>query len=295
MKNFFLPLFLAAALMPSAAAAEGRFGDAVAALRRQPAGTPEQAVINVLKYMRHSLVLDPDVPFQREPHAWTGREVIEAGTVNGCVEAAKAFFDLSRAAYPKFRLVYLDSFNSARPDGGHAVVEAAASDGRAYIVDTSAFPRMPGAFRLTDKDLSRPVPFNPKYTGKVLQFNKSVDVFATHEGGRYLLYVYPYGTVFGPLKEKREFGTLKEMNRALGKYPAAVVDAAYLRDKGIALQYLDTGRSAFLFAGARHVVYTCYTRLPYPDNALEVEAVAREAYAGTGAAGTCNRAALRRP
>jgi hypothetical protein len=286
------PVLLAALLVAAllqGAAAKVTFDQAAALLGERPAATPDDAVINTLKYMRANISYAPGVPADREPHAWTGKQVVEAGTFNGCVEAAKAFFELHRAVYPGFRLVYLDSFNSAGPAGGHAVVGAVGADGQPYIVDTTAFQGLPGPFSLTDEDLAAPVSFNSKYTGKVLQFNDRLDIFATRQGAKYLLFVYSYGGVFnGELKEKRKFSSLKALNRALGEYSAAAVDMAFLRDNRIALAYLDSGRSAFMFNQAKHVIYGCYANLPFPDPAEQIEPGARKNYVETGKAGTCD-------
>ena len=69
--------------------------------------------------------------------------------MNGCVEAAKVFFELFRAAYPGYKAAYLDSFDAAG-EGSRAVPLVKGSGGEDYIVDAAAFARLPGPGKLDE-------------------------------------------------------------------------------------------------------------------------------------------------
>jgi len=295
-----LALLLLAAAGPSHAAevkdqkpVEAAFRGAVSSLQAQPAETPEEAVVSVLKYMRGAVRYQPGLPEPRGPHEWSGRVALANGSVNGCVESAKVFFELFRAAFPKYKAVYLDSFNAAG-DGGHAVVGVTGTDGNAFIVDATAFTRLPGPASVDESSLSGPVGIRPEYTGRILQFRGSADVFTGKKDGKYLMKVYPYGEVFdGPVRSERSFGTLEELNGALAGFPAQLTNFRYLQDNGFILPYVDPERTGFLYAGSssplsKHVIYGCYTILPDRDDAEKIEPAARENYAKTGKAGTCD-------
>ena len=292
---------LGAGVAYSAPAAKGMIADesavnaafygAVAFLRAQPVKTPEAAIVNVLKYMRGAVSYRNDQPERRGPHQWTGRLALANASVNGCVEAAKVFFELFRAAYPGYKAAYLDSFNSVA-EGGHAVPVVKGSGGQDYIVDAAAFARLPGPSKLDDSSLAAPVGIRPEYKGRILQFRDHGDVFVEKKDGKYRLTVYPYRGVFdGPPLDTRVFPTLAGLNGALDEYSAAgKLDFRYLRDNGYILPFTDAERSGFLYAGAtgalsKHVIYGCYTTLPEKDDAEKIEPAARENYRKTGEAG----------
>jgi hypothetical protein len=272
-------------------AVNGAFDGAVALLRAQPAKTPEAAIVTVLKYMRGAVSYQNSQPAQRGPHQWPGRLALANGSVNGCVEAAKVFFELFRAAYPGYKAAYLDSFNSVG-EGGHAVPVVKGSGGQDYIVDTAAFSRLPGHSKMDDNGLSDPVDIRPEHKGRILQFRDQGDVFVEKKDGKYHLTVYPYRRVFDvPPLDERVFDTLAGLNDALDGYSAAdKLDFRYLQDNGYILPFLDAERSGFLYAGSagalsKHVIYGCYTTLPEKDDAEKAEPAARENYKKTGKAG----------
>jgi len=268
-------------------ALDGTFPRAVAVLRKLPHDTPEEAVAGVFKIMVRAVEFRPDFPAARGPHEWNGRFAFTKGSVNGCVESAKVFFELFRAAYPAFKAVYLDSFNSASPNGGHAVVEVTGSDGNAFIVDAMAFPRL----GLDDRAIA-------EKNGDILQFPDRGDVFIKKgPGERYRMSIYPYRQVFnGKLLLDRTFGTKEEVKRALGKYtPWPEFGFGDVAGRGLILSYADASRSGFLYsnpAGGKslYVIYGCYSRLPDTDNAEQREPKARKDYFDHGKTGTCVRA-----
>jgi len=258
------------------------------AARAAPGPTPEQGVARVMTRMRASLRYRPEVPSPRGPHEWSARRILAAGTVNGCVESAKAFFALFHEAYPSFKAAYLDSFNAAG-DGGHAAVQVTGSDGRDFIVDAAAFERLPGRVELDEASLAAPVDIRKDRAGRILQFPGRADVFLTKAGGAYRMLVYPLGEVFdGPVRSQKSFRTVAELNAALGDYAAAVpVDFAFLRDRGLILPFADPEKASFVYldpAGglARHVIYSRFASLPEADDAEAREPAARERYARTG-------------
>ncbi|MFI5345892.1 MAG: hypothetical protein ACHQ51_05915 [Elusimicrobiota bacterium] len=244
--------------------------------------TPEDAVVQVLTRMHGTLRYRPEDPAPRGPHEWEARRVLAAGTVNGCVESAKAFFALFREEFPSFKIVYLDSFNAVGP-GGHAVVQVTGAEGQDFIVDAASFENLPGPSVLDDEALAAKVDIRKDRVGRVMQFQGRGDVFLEKAGGEYQMLVYPFGEVFdGPVRSHRSFRTLRELNQALAAYAdASGVDFAYLRDHGLILPFADPKEESFVYinpAGglARYVVYGRFSRLPEPDDAEKREPAARE-------------------
>lgn len=244
---------------------------------------PEEAVTRVLTRMRASLRYAPDVPAKRGPHEWDPARVLAAGTVNGCVESAKAFFTLLRQEFPGLKAAYLDSFKATGP-GGHAVVQVTGSDGVDFIVDAASFERLPGPFKFGEADLAAPVDVRKDRAGRVVQFAGRGDVYLTKSGGDYLMLVYPPGQVFdGPLRSQESFKTLAELEASLAAY-AGPVDVRFLRDHGLILPFADAKRDSFIYpdpAGglARYVVYGRFSRLPAVDDAESREPAARARHA----------------
>ncbi len=110
-------------------------------VKTMPAKSPGDAARNVLLFMRR--YLKPAGGAQRGAHEWSAEQVLNEGSTNGCVESAKVFFEIFKSAYPHYRPVYLDSFNSACPKGGHAVVEITDSGGSPFIIDSAFYPSLP--------------------------------------------------------------------------------------------------------------------------------------------------------
>lgn len=246
-----------------------------------PRATPEQAVVRTLAGMRRSLRYAPDSPAPRGPHEWDARRVLAAGTVNGCVESAKAFFSLLRRDFPYLKAYYLDSFNSVG-EGGHAVVQVTGSDGRDFIVDAAAFESLPGPYRLDEAALAAPVDIRKDRRGRIVQFPGRADVFLERKGGAYRMTVYPPSQVFdGTPLSQETFPSLEALNRALSDYAAAApLDFAYLRDHGLILPFADPGQESFVYTNpagglARYVVYGRFSALPEPDDAEAREPAAR--------------------
>ncbi|MBI3565578.1 MAG: hypothetical protein HY079_10315 [Elusimicrobia bacterium] len=274
-------LLLAAALaLPASAAA--------------PARAPEDAVAAVLRRMRATLRYAPDAPAPRGPHEWTGRRALTAGTVNGCVESAKAFQTLLRAEAPGVRARLIDSFDAAA-EGGHAVVEVTGSDGTPFLVDAASFDRLPGAPHVSDEELARPVDIRPEAKGRIYQFPGKADAFAEKVPGGYRLSEYPYGAAFSGTPRRRDFADRAALERALSEYaPPDAADFRWARDHGLILSYDGPDRTGFLYAGAngtsRHVVYSCRDEEPVTDAVTDLEPAARARYAREGKGG-CGRPA----
>lgn len=262
-------LIVAIALLPSAA---------------QAAPTPERTVTQVMARMRAVLRRAPEFPGPRGPHEWTARRVLDAGTVNGCVESAKAFFALFREVCPACKAFYLDSFNAAA-DGGHAAVQVTGTDGRDFIVDAASFERLPEDVEIDEASLAAPVDIRRDRTGRIVQFPKRGDVFLEKRGEVYRMTVYPPGEIFdGTVRYQQSFGALAGLNAALADYAAEVpVDFDWLRDRGLILPFADEEKTAFVYPAAgglaRHVIYGRFTTLPEPDDAEKREPAARERYA----------------
>lgn len=257
--------------------------------RAAPAPTPEQAVAQVMTRMRASLRYRTEVPAPRGPHEWSAERVLAAGTVNGCVESAKAFFAIFHEAYPSMKAVYLDSFNAAGA-GGHAVVSVTGSDGRDFIVDAAAFERLPGRVEIDEPALASPLDIRKDRRGRIVQFPGRGDVLLEKAGGEYRMLVYPPSEVFdGKVLSRVSARTLAGLNRALADYAgAAPVDFAWLRDHGLILPFADAGKTAFVYSDpagglARYVIYGRFAVLPETDDAEKREPAARERYARTGA------------
>lgn len=251
----------------------------------QAAPTPEQAVVRVMTRMRASLRDQTELPAPRGPHEWNARRVLAAGTVNGCVESAKAFFALLREEAPSVEAAYLDSFNAAS-DGGHAVVAVTGSDGREFIVDAAAFSRLPGRIEIGEAALSARVDIRPDLAGRIVQFKDKGDAFLEKTADGYRMTVYPPGEAFdGAVRSRRPFRTLAEMNAALNDYASGgAVDFAWLRDHGLILPFADSEKSSFVYLDAsgglaRHIIYGRFKALPEPDDAEKREPAARERYA----------------
>ncbi|MCM2303313.1 MAG: hypothetical protein NDJ72_01310 [Elusimicrobia bacterium] len=252
------------------------------------APAPEKAVVRVMTRMRASLRYRPEAPAPRGAHEWDARRVLEAGTVNGCVESAKAFFALFRAECPSCRALYLDSFNAAG-EGGHAVVQVTGSDGADFIVDAASFERLPGRVGLDGAALAAAVDIRPDKKGKIVQVKDRGDAFLEKADGGYRMTVYPPGEVFdGKAVSRSSFTTLAGLEGALADFSAAApVDFAWLRDRGLILPFADAGKTAFVYSNpggglARYVIYGRFPALPEPDDAEKREPAARERHARTG-------------
>jgi hypothetical protein len=266
----------------------------------RPHSTPEEAIAAALASLRHFVRYDSGRPSPRGPHEWSGRRALAAGTVNGCVESAKAFFEIFHAAFPKYHAVYLHAFNSVAP-GGHAVVEVTSSQGRALIVDAASFEQLPGPVRLDDESLSRPVDIRKEFSGQVLQAAGRADLYLRKDDGRYRLTVYPYGQVFdGNALMDQSFATREELEGAVASFmSSAPADYAQVAASGLILSYFDAAKTGFLYHNedgglSKHIVYGCFAEPPAPDDAEEIEPTSRENYRLTGKAGTCDWAALTR-
>jgi len=251
--------------------------------------TPEEAVARTLSRMRGTLRYATELPAPRGPHEWDARRVLAAGTVNGCVESAKAFFALLRDGDPAVKAAYLDSFNAVG-DGGHAVVAVTGSDGREFIVDAAAFEKLPGRVAVDEAALAAPIDIRPDRKGRIIQFPGRGDVLLEKSGGAYQMTVYPPSQVFdGPVRSQKPFRTLAELNHGLADYASPTpTDFAYVRDHGLILPFADPEKTSFLYidpAGglALHVIYGRFTRLPEPDDAEKREPAARARYARTHA------------
>ncbi|HAH06776.1 MAG TPA: hypothetical protein DCM05_09670 [Elusimicrobia bacterium] len=280
------------------------FDAAAGFLRAAPARGPREAVRNVLLFMKSSMKYAPDRPVQRGPHEWTARQSLAYGTSNGCVEAAKVFFELFREAYPAFPALAIGSFNSACPDAGHAVVEVEDGDGSAFLVDASSFERMPGGLnagwgpsRLSLEDVRRPVSFRPEVRGAVVQAFEDSDLFVEEKAGGYRAARYEYGQVFdGKLLEEVRFKTLDEVNAYLARFVKAEVSFEDLERTGLVLRYDGPDKAGFLYADpcrdgakARYVVFACDAAPASKDGSEAVEPLARRQYEKTGRAETCVR------
>lgn len=274
---------------------------AVAFLKTLPAGDPWEAVGNVLVFMNGTLRYAPDQPIERGPHEWTSGQALGYGTYNGCVEAERVFFRLFRGAYPAFKARAIGSFNSAAPAGGHALVEVEGGDGSAFLVDTSAFARLPrnllrnGAREaLTEEDLARPVDFSPEHRGVIVQFDQDCDMFAEKTKDGYRAVRYPYSRIFdaAPLGEER-FASLASLNSYLSGYGRADVSLYGLRKLGIVLDYADKERSSFLYGKKQDklVIFACDTDVSEKtgDEDTGLEAKARKEYAAGKRVSTCVR------
>ncbi|MBI2787157.1 MAG: hypothetical protein HYX59_00615 [Elusimicrobia bacterium] len=260
-----------------------------AAVEAAPGPSPEQAVARAMVRMRADLSYRPELPAARGPHEWSARRVLDAGTVNGCVESAKAFFTFLREACPSCRALYLDSFKAAG-QGGHAVVQVTGSDGRDFLVDAASFERLPGAVAVDDAALALSVDIRKDRKGKVVQLKERGDVFLEKTGGAYAMTVYPPGEVFdGKVLSSKSVGTLAELNRALADHAAgAGVDFAWLRDYGLILPFADPEKTSFVYTDpdgglALYVIYGRFAALPEPDDAETREPAARERRARTRA------------
>lgn len=248
------------------------------------APSPEAAAARAMLRMRASLRFQPGQPSARGPHEWTARRVLEAGTVNGCVESAKAFFTLFREECPSCKAAYVDSFK-ATGDGGHAVVQVTGSGGADFLVDAASFERLPGGVQVDEDALAAPVDIRKDKKGKIVQFKNRGDVFLEKNGGEYVMTVYPPGEIFdGKALSRKPLASLAALNQALTEYAAATpVDFAWLRDHGLILPFADARKTAFVYVDpdgglARYVIYGRFTALPEPDDAEKREPAARRGY-----------------
>lgn len=273
---------------------------ALALLASRPARsqTPEEAVAEVFATMRRVVVGDPGSPAARGPHEWPPERSLEAGTVNGCVESAKVFFALLRRSHPHVEAAYVDSFNSACENAGHAVVAVRGSGGEPFLVDAAAFERVPGRRPVSEAELDRSIDIRPELRGRILQFAGDSDLLVRKTDGGYRVVRYAYGRVFGDALSSRDFRTLDELNAWLRAYPAAARAArrlsfGELERLGLILAYDGAGFSSFQYRNAcgegasRHVIYGCHKRLPKEDRAEAVEPAARLRFKKTGEALLC--------
>jgi len=268
-------------------------------LRTLPAGTAREAVTNVLVFLNSTLRYAPDQPVTRGPHEWSSRQVLAYGTFNGCVEAERAFFRLFKEAYPGFKARAIGSFDSSDQQGGHALVEVEDADGTLFLVDTSAFGKLPRSLLkrtahkdLTDRDLANPIDFAPERRGVIVQLPEDSDLFVERAGSGYRVTGYPYARVFegDPLIEEK-FTSLKSLNAYLAAYGRADISFKALRELGIVLDYADPGRMSFLLGREkkRYIVFSCDSSISEDGDSAALEAKARRQYAATGKASTCER------
>lgn len=258
------------------------------------ADTPEEAVASVFARMRRVIVFDGSFPAPRGPHEWSAEQALAAGSVNGCVESAKVFFALFKAAYPSFDAAYVDSFDSSGPNGGHAVVEVTGSDGRPMLVDATQFQRLPGAAEVSEAELSLPIDIKPGAKGRIKQFPGKADVIMEKVGRNYHAVVYEYMHAYGRKLSEQTFDTLRELNRWLGGFsdaPAPAPSFAEIKRLGLILPYGDATLSSFRYVNAKHVIYGCYRTLPAKDAAESIEPGARLAFIKTGRGLSCGAAA----
>lgn len=268
-------------------------------LRTLPAGTAHDAVTNVLVFLNSTLRYAPDQPVSRGPHDWSSRQVLAYGTFNGCVEAERAFFRLFKEAYPGFKARAIGSFNASKKEGGHALVEVEDADGSLFLVDSSAFGKLPRSLLkrtahhdLTDRDLATPIDFAPERRGVIVQLSGDSDLFVESTGTGYRVTRYPYARVFegAPLAEEK-FPSLKSLNAYLAAYGRTDVSFKALRELGIVLDYADPGRMSFLFGREkeRYIVFACDSSISEDGDSSALEATARRQYAATGKVSTCER------
>jgi len=264
--------------------------EAGARLRQMPAGSPEQAAVNVFSLMNRIL---RGPPTSRRPHEWTASQALQAGSSNGCVESAKVFFSLFKEAYPSFDAAYVDSFNSSG-NGGHAVVEVTSLDGLPLLVDSEGFKDLPHRQTVTEEELSRPVDIRPELRGKILQFIGRADLFFEKTGTGYRAGVYPYGHVFEQKQSEKTFGSLEALNLWLGEFSDVLggrpLTFSDIKGMGLILAYDDPGLSSFQYRKAKHVIYGCYRRLPAKDEAESIEPGARDVYESSRRALSCGAA-----
>ena len=290
---------LRAAVFDAGPASAAILERAVAVLKGMPQKGPKDATRNVLAFMNATLKYRPDFPVGRAPAAWSAEQSLAYGSTNGCVEAAKVFYSLYRAAYPDYYAVPIGSFNSQADEGGHAVVEL--NDGRdIFIVNASAYNALPrgmrgwaGASELTESDLEAPVSFMPDKRGVIVQIKDDCDMFAGKRGGEYFLERYPYGRIFdtAPLAELK-FPSLAALNSHLLSYGRPDYTFDELVAGGQILRYTDASRSAFIWQAdggtVKYVVFSCAE-----GDAPGLEARARAEYKSAGKVSPCVRSRQR--
>ena len=266
-----------------------------------PAPAPGDAVGNVLVFMNSSLRYAPEQPAARGPQEWSAQQALGYGTYNGCVEAERVFFRLFRSAYPQFKARAIGSFNASAPAGGHALVEVEDGSGAAFLVDTSAFGRLPRSLLkstayqdLTEADLLKTISFSPEHRGVVLQYPGDSDIFAEKTKTGYRAARYDYGNVFdGKFLGEENFPALAGLNAYLAGYGRADVSLAALRKLGVILDYADKEKTYFIFGKdkAKLVVFACDTAVTEDKNGDggAVEARARKEYAAGHRVSACVR------
>ena len=286
--------------------AEKIFGAAVGVLRAMPAKGSREAVVNVFLLMRHELGGGEGV--SRGPHEWPARTSLACRSVNGCVEAAKVFFALFRTAYPRFPALYLDSFNSECPSGGHAVVEVSDADGSSFIADAVSYGNVPDRLvaartefsPVTEEQMGFTLDIRPEYQGRIVQVQDEADFYISEKGGKYLVERYPYASVFSGKPEAVSFDSLSRVNGHLKDFidaRNAGKELAFedLRKAGLILAFNEPRKTSFQYANwcqggkARHVVFGCRAKVSDEDDADAVEPGLRKRFAAMGIADGCDR------
>jgi hypothetical protein len=161
-------------------------------------------VFKTLRTMADKLHFAGEGDASREPHEWTGAQVLSAGSVNGCVEAAKAFKKLYDGAGPPSPAVFVGGTRRGRP-GGHAVVEVTGEDGRPFIVDTVLFESLKP--QASEDEASGP-------RGVTLQTNGQ-DVNIRKTSGGYVVDRYEYGRLFQDDRRLGETEVYRSLDEAL--------------------------------------------------------------------------------
>lgn len=286
--------------------AERIFDAAVEVLRAMPTPDPRAAAVNVFLLMRHELGGAAGV--RRGPHEWPARTSLACRSVNGCVEAAKVFFALFRAAYPSYKALYLDSFNADCPSGGHAVVEVEDADGKSFIANAASYAGIPSGLiagppdfqPVTEEQLGLPVDIKPDLRGRIVQVQDQADFFVSKVDGKYRLERYAYGSVFNERAgETLRFDSLAGVNARLRAFvdghSRQGITFETLRKAGLILAFDDPAKTRFQYANwckggkATHVVYGCRAAATDEDDAEAVEPAMRKRFAETGLADGCDR------
>lgn len=215
---------------------------AAARVRSMPPadGDPARsAVLNTLQFLRESLASTmgrPQKGQNRDACSWDSRRVLAAGSYNGCVEVARAFQDLLRAALPGVSTRYVSSFDvdaaaagdwrRGKDPAGHALVEVLLPGGGSTLVDPGVFL---GAGRVTDVMLQGAHGPDPNRKGIVLQpQGQRVDVHIARKDGRYEISRYPSNNVFNEhaLLSRETFADLRAVNKSLSPlYPPPTFDS----------------------------------------------------------------------
>jgi hypothetical protein len=201
----------------------------------RPCNTIEDLIKNTMMMINNNVSFVNNVPENelpsRDAAQWSGARAFAQGNFNGCVEAAKIFYELyneviAQKGNPNLgQCRYLSSFDQTKAPlmnrtdspAGHALVEVPYGNGVIYVDATQC--RQMQKYYVQLEDLDRPLDIDPARKGVIISPDRSMcDLYIEKVGDQYRITTYDGrdGGVFnGTCLESKTFPDLKAVNRYL--------------------------------------------------------------------------------